>query len=52
MRFWLSMAILGAAAFGLALSPANEYFFYAAFVVLTSSCSLRRGTSWAAMPGT
>ena len=35
MRFWLSMAILGAAAFGLALSPANEYFFYAAFVVLT-----------------
>jgi len=35
MRFWLCMAILGAAAFGLALSPANEYFFYAAFVVLT-----------------
>ena len=35
MRFWISMAILGAAAFGLALSPVNEYFFYAAFVVLT-----------------
>src|SRR5688572_8905238 len=35
MRFWVSMTILAAAAFGLALSPVNEYFFYAAYVVLT-----------------
>src|SRR5687768_17434908 len=35
MRFWISMAVLGAGAFALALSPANEYFFYAAYVVLT-----------------
>ena len=35
MKFWVPMAVLGAAAFGLALSPVNEYFFYAAFVVLT-----------------
>ena len=35
MKFWLSMAILAAGAFGLALSGANEYFFYAAYVVLT-----------------
>jgi branched-chain amino acid transport system permease protein len=35
MKFWIPMAVLGAAAFGLALSPVNEYFFYAAYVVLT-----------------
>src|SRR5687768_16418578 len=35
MRFWIPMAVLAAAAMGLALSGVNEYFFYAAYVVLT-----------------
>ena len=35
MRFWISSIALLAAAFAVALSPANEYFFFAAFVVLT-----------------
>jgi branched-chain amino acid transport system permease protein len=35
MRFWVSSTVLLAAAFAVALSPANEYFFFAAFVVLT-----------------
>jgi branched-chain amino acid transport system permease protein len=35
MRFWIGSGILLAAAFALALSPVNEYFFFAAFVVLT-----------------
>jgi branched-chain amino acid transport system permease protein len=35
MRFWVSSTALLAAAFAVALSPANEYFFFAAFVVLT-----------------
>jgi branched-chain amino acid transport system permease protein len=34
MRFWISAAVLALAALGLALSPANDYFFYAAYVVL------------------
>ena len=35
MRFWICAAVLAAASLGLALSPVNEYFFYAAYVVLT-----------------
>ena len=35
MRFWISSIALLATAFAVALSPANEYFFFAAFVVLT-----------------
>ncbi len=35
MRFWLPAGILAAAALGLAVGPVNEYFFYAAYVVLT-----------------
>jgi branched-chain amino acid transport system permease protein len=35
MRFWICSAVILAAAFGLALSPVNEYLFFAAFVVLT-----------------
>lgn len=35
MKFWASAAVVVAAAFGLALSPVNEYLFFAAFVVLT-----------------
>ncbi|HVJ25322.1 MAG TPA: branched-chain amino acid ABC transporter permease, partial [Burkholderiales bacterium] len=35
MKFWLSMALLAIGAIGLALSPVNEYFFYAAYVVIT-----------------
>jgi branched-chain amino acid transport system permease protein len=34
MKFWTTAAVLALAAFGVALSGANEYFFYAAFVVM------------------
>ena len=34
MKFWISAAVLALAAVGVALSGANEYFFYAAFVVM------------------
>lgn len=34
MRFWISSLIAAALLFGLALSPANEYLFFAGFVVL------------------
>jgi branched-chain amino acid transport system permease protein len=34
MKYWIGAAIVLAAAFGAALSGINEYFFYAAFVVL------------------
>src|SRR5688572_3764669 len=34
MKFWISAAVLAFAAFGIAVSGANEYFFYAAFVVM------------------
>jgi branched-chain amino acid transport system permease protein len=34
MKYWIGAAIVVLAAFGAALSGANEYFFYAAFVVL------------------
>jgi len=35
MKFWIACAVILAAAFGIALSPVNEYLFFAAFVVLT-----------------
>ena len=35
MKFWISALVVVAAAFGVALSPVNEYVFFAAFVVLT-----------------
>ena len=35
MKFWTICGVIAAAAFGLAVSPANEYLFFAAFVVLT-----------------
>jgi len=35
MKFWIPTLLLAAAAFGLALSGVNEYFFYAAYMVLT-----------------
>ncbi len=34
MKFWISAAVLAFGAFGIAVSGANEYFFYAAFVVM------------------
>jgi len=36
MKFWIGAGIVVAAAIGLALSPVNEYFFYASYVVLTA----------------
>jgi len=35
MRFWIGAAVILLVALGLALSPLNNYFFFAAFVVLT-----------------
>src|SRR3954471_9087034 len=35
MKFWISCAVIAVAAGAIALSGANEYFFFAAFVVLT-----------------
>jgi branched-chain amino acid transport system permease protein len=35
MRFWICAAVIALAAMGVALSGINEYFFFAAFVVLT-----------------
>ena len=35
MKFWISMVVLFLAALGTALSGANEYFFYAGYIVLT-----------------
>jgi branched-chain amino acid transport system permease protein len=35
MKFWVSCLVVALAAFGLAVSGVNEYFFFAAFVVLT-----------------
>jgi branched-chain amino acid transport system permease protein len=35
MRFWIPALVLVLGAVGLALSPVNEYFFYAAYIVLT-----------------
>ncbi len=34
MRFWISSLVAAVLLFGLALSPANEYLFFAGFVVL------------------
>lgn len=35
MKFWIPAAVVVLIAVGLALSPVNEYFFYAAYIVLT-----------------
>ena len=35
MRFWIPAAVVVLIAIGLALSTVNEYFFYAAYIVLT-----------------
>jgi branched-chain amino acid transport system permease protein len=35
MKYWIAAAVTVLAAFGVALSPVNEYFFFAAYVVLT-----------------
>jgi branched-chain amino acid transport system permease protein len=35
MKYWIGAAVVFIAAVGAALSPINEYFFYAAYIVLT-----------------
>jgi branched-chain amino acid transport system permease protein len=35
MKYWIGTAVVFLAALGTALSPVNEYFFYAAYIVLT-----------------
>ena len=36
MKFWIGAAVFLVIALGVALSPVNEYFFFAAYVVLTA----------------
>lgn len=48
MRFWIASALFFAAALGVALSPVNEYFFFAAYVVLTS---VTLATAWNVLGG-
>jgi alcohol dehydrogenase len=36
MRFWIGAAVFLVIAFGVALSPINEYFFFAAYGILTA----------------
>jgi branched-chain amino acid transport system permease protein len=35
MRYWIGAVVVFLAALGVALSPVNEYFFYAGYIVLT-----------------
>ena len=35
MKYWIGAVLVVIAAFGAALSGINEYFFYAAYIVLT-----------------
>ena len=35
MKYWIGTAVIFLIALGVALSPVNEYFFYAAYIVLT-----------------
>ena len=36
MKFWIGAAVFLVLAFGVALSPVNEFFFFAAYVVITA----------------
>src|SRR5436309_13351280 len=48
MRFWISCALVFAVAAGVALSGINEYFFFAAYVVLTA---VTLATAWNILGG-
>jgi branched-chain amino acid transport system permease protein len=48
MKFWISAAVLLVAATAIAASPINEYFFFAAYVVLTS---VMLATAWNILGG-
>jgi branched-chain amino acid transport system permease protein len=48
MRFWIGSAAFLLIAFGVALSGVNEYFFFAAFVVLTA---VTLATAWNILGG-
>ena len=48
MKFWISAALLCILAIGIALSPVNEYFFFAAFVVFTA---VTLATAWNVLGG-
>ena len=37
MKFWIASAMVFLGAFAVALSGVNEYFFFAAYVVLTAA---------------
>src|SRR5438270_11548580 len=48
MKFWIIAAILCAVAVLIGLSPVNEYFFFAAYVVLTA---VTLATAWNILGG-
>lgn len=48
MKFWIAAALLFLAAFGVAISGVNEYFFFAAYVVLTA---VTLATAWNILGG-
>jgi branched-chain amino acid transport system permease protein len=48
MKFWISAAVLAIAAVLIGISPVNEYFFFAAFVVLTA---VTLATAWNILGG-
>jgi branched-chain amino acid transport system permease protein len=48
MKFWIGAAVFLAIALGVALSPVNEYFFFAAYVVLTA---IVLATAWNILGG-
>jgi branched-chain amino acid transport system permease protein len=48
MKFWIGAAVILAIALGVALGPVNEYFFFAAYVVLTA---VVLATAWNVLGG-
>ena len=48
MRFWIGAAVFLAIAAGVAIGPVNEYFFFAAYVVLTA---VTLATAWNILGG-
>jgi branched-chain amino acid transport system permease protein len=48
MKFWIASAVVFLAAFAVALSGVNEYFFFAAYVVLTA---VTLATAWNILGG-
>ena len=48
MKYWIGVAVMFGLALGVALSPVNEYFFFAAYFVLTA---IALSTAWNILGG-